>query len=224
MDTTETRRFNLKKNYYFLCECARCLGMETLIFSSQLCFQFICRLFRSWLDEREPIEMCAAACPNSGCIEMIHFKENTKLPFNCSKCDHLITEKHYQMFRDVTNATGMHLDKMKMSNIACNWINQTLWWIVLHFNPLKLLPVQFRLGRLQRIDSKADRCVASIECLSFENAWFGIWECHRHWQMGRSTTLWKRSHSRVPVSFSRKFIPLEKFIVTIMRNRFSQEI
>lgn len=73
--------------------------------------------------------MSAAACPNSKCTEMIHFKENTKLPFNCSKCDHLITEKHYQMFRDVTNATGMHLDKMKMSNIACNQIQLTLYWI-----------------------------------------------------------------------------------------------
>lgn len=27
MDTTETRRHDLEKNYYFLCKCERCLGM-----------------------------------------------------------------------------------------------------------------------------------------------------------------------------------------------------
>lgn len=65
--------------------------------------------------------MNAAACPNSKCIQMIQFDENgAKLPFNCSKCDQPITEKHLQTFRDVSIATRMHLDKMKMSNVACN--------------------------------------------------------------------------------------------------------
>lgn len=57
---------------------------------------------------------------------MIHFDENTELPFNCSKCDHLITVKHHQMYRDVVNATRMHLDKMKMSNIACKFNHDSI--------------------------------------------------------------------------------------------------
>lgn len=77
----------------------------------------------SHADEREPIEMSAAACPNTKCNQMIYFEENIKLPMNCSKCEQLITEKHHQMYRDVTHATRMHLDKMKMSNIACKFIN-----------------------------------------------------------------------------------------------------
>lgn len=65
--------------------------------------------------------MNAAACPNTKCSQIIHFDANTKLPFTCSNCDHFITEKHYQLYRDVDNATRMHLDNMKLSNIACEF-------------------------------------------------------------------------------------------------------
>lgn len=93
-------------------------------------FSLLFSLFRAFhfrfnADEREPIEMSAAACLNTNCDQMIHFEENIKLPMNCSKCDQLITEKHHQMYRDVTHATRMHLDKMKMSNIACKFIDPT---------------------------------------------------------------------------------------------------
>lgn len=95
MDTTETRRHDLQKNYYFLCKCVRCL------------------------DEKEPIEMNAAACPNQKCDEFIEFDSINGLPTKCNRCNEKITEKHYQQFKEITQATRLHLDSLKMSNVAC---------------------------------------------------------------------------------------------------------
>lgn len=68
-------------------------------------------------DQREPSEMNAAACPNPKCSESLNLQtdETTK----CPKCDEAISEKYRQMFRDVMSVSRMHLDKMKMSNVAC---------------------------------------------------------------------------------------------------------
>lgn len=118
MDTTENRRYDLKKNYYFLCECARCLGNIFTFFKFHAFSSFI--FF--FLDQREPIAMNAAACPNKKCNAIINLEEkNVKLPFNCSKCVEIISEKQRQVYKDVMSMTRMHLDKMKSSSIACNF-------------------------------------------------------------------------------------------------------
>lgn len=160
-------------------------------------FSFLFYLFFSFSfsiqDKCETIEMNAAACSNSKCNEMIHFKENSKLPFNCNKCDHQITEKHYQMYRDVLHATRLHLDKMKMSNIACklneNNERNTFGSPFIHFH-FHFILFDFRFGHLQCIDSQADRRATSNECLSLENTRFGIRKCNWSWQIGRCVTLW----------------------------------
>lgn len=71
------------------------------------------------IDEKEPIEMNAGACPNPKCSEYIDFDSIKMYPTKCKKCGEEITEKHYQHFKDIMNATRTHLDSLKMSNIAC---------------------------------------------------------------------------------------------------------
>lgn len=95
MDTTENRRHELQKNYYFLCKCSRCL------------------------DEKEPVEMNAGACPNKKCNEFIDFDSVNTFPLKCKKCNERISEKHYQHFKEIVNASRIHLDSLKMSNVAC---------------------------------------------------------------------------------------------------------
>lgn len=73
----------------------------------------------SCIDEREPLEMSSASCPNQHCDEMIFFIQNIKLPFECKKCKQMITSKHQQTYNEIMDLTRMHLDQMKMSNVAC---------------------------------------------------------------------------------------------------------
>ncbi|XP_031626334.1 histone-lysine N-methyltransferase SMYD3 [Contarinia nasturtii] len=94
MDTTETRRHDLEKNYYFLCKCERCL------------------------DDKEPIEMNAGACPNAKCQAFISFDTIKSYPTKCAKCNECISEKDAQRFKDIMQTTRMHLDSMKMSSVA----------------------------------------------------------------------------------------------------------
>lgn len=63
--------------------------------------------------------MNAGACPNEKCNEYIDFELLKKYPANCMKCDESITLSHYQQFKDIMQATRMHLDSMKMSSVAC---------------------------------------------------------------------------------------------------------
>lgn len=142
---------------------------------------FIC--FHLHTDERESIEMNAAACINSKCNEPIQLTDTTKLPFKCSRCEHVITEKHYQTFRDVMNTTRMHLDKMKMSNFACKFRCREYSTMLVHL-PIWSHSIFHRFRHLQRIDTQTDRSSASNECPSIENTRFGIRECHRRWQIG----------------------------------------
>lgn len=71
------------------------------------------------IDEKEPIEMNAGACPNAKCSEYIDFDSIKTYPAKCRKCDEEITENQYQHFKDIMSATRSHLDGMKMSNVAC---------------------------------------------------------------------------------------------------------
>lgn len=63
--------------------------------------------------------MNAGACPNQKCDAFIEYNSINKLPSKCSKCSEQITEKDYQQFKDIMQATRSHLDSLKMSNVAC---------------------------------------------------------------------------------------------------------
>lgn len=63
--------------------------------------------------------MNAAACANKKCTELIDFKTNVKFPLKCKTCDETITEKHYEAYKDMMSVTRTHLDKMKVSSVAC---------------------------------------------------------------------------------------------------------
>lgn len=164
-------------------------------------------LFHLHTDERESIEMNAAACINSKCNEPIQLTDTTKLPFKCSRCEHVITEKHYQTFRDVMNTTRMHLDKMKMSNFACMFRRREYSTVSFHL-PIWSHSIFHRFGHLQRIDTQTDRSSASNECPSIENIRLGFRKCHRRWQIGWSVAIRQRAHSRLPVNIPTLFCRL----------------
>lgn len=70
-------------------------------------------------DEREAMEMNAAACLNKKCDAFIDFNTKPEFPMKCNKCDQSITAKHYEAFKDMVSVTREHLDKMKVSSMAC---------------------------------------------------------------------------------------------------------
>lgn len=90
LSTPEDRRMELQKNYFFLCDCVRCLNPI------------------------ESVESNAAACPNSKCNEYLDLRHLTDA---CPKCNARITDEYVDRFREVVEFTRMHLDKMK--DIAC---------------------------------------------------------------------------------------------------------
>lgn len=90
LSTTEDRRTELQKNYFFLCDCTRCL------------------------DAVISIESNAAACPNSKCNEYL---DSLRLNDACPKCKTLLTNEQIERFHEVMEFTKMHLDKMK--EISC---------------------------------------------------------------------------------------------------------
>lgn len=69
-------------------------------------------------DQREPMEMNAAACPNPNCTEPLDMQTDDEVT-KCQRCDEAVTDKHRQTYRDMMLVTRMHLDKMKQSSVAC---------------------------------------------------------------------------------------------------------
>lgn len=63
--------------------------------------------------------MNAAACPNPKCNEVLNLQNDETI--KCPRCEEAVSEKCRQTFRDVMSATRMHLDKMKMCNVACKF-------------------------------------------------------------------------------------------------------
>lgn len=63
--------------------------------------------------------MNAGACTNPKCNEYIDIESCKRFPIKCEKCDETITEKHYQLYKDIMHATRMHLDTMQTSSTAC---------------------------------------------------------------------------------------------------------
>lgn len=90
LTTPEDRRVELQKNYFFFCDCTRCLNTV------------------------ESVESTAAACPNVKCGEYLDF---LRLNDACPKCNAVITKEQIERFYEVVEFTKMHLDKMK--DIAC---------------------------------------------------------------------------------------------------------
>lgn len=88
MSTADDRRIELKSNYYFWCSCSKCI------------------------DEKESLEMLAAACPNQNCPEMVDLSND-----KCFNCDEPIKMDRRTEFREVMEFSKMHL--LNMKEIAC---------------------------------------------------------------------------------------------------------
>ncbi|XP_045460738.1 histone-lysine N-methyltransferase SMYD3 [Harmonia axyridis] len=83
LSTTEERIEDLKRVYYFTCQCQRCLTPV--------------------------LEESAAACPNINCDNPITSIEVQ----DCSKCGAPVTKNFIDKYKEVTELTDLHLQKMK---------------------------------------------------------------------------------------------------------------
>lgn len=84
LNTTKDRMEDLKRAYYFTCQCQKCLSPD-------------------------PKEMLAACCPNKNCDNAITSSDTQ----NCSACNEPINEEFWMKFEQVTNFTDLHLENMK---------------------------------------------------------------------------------------------------------------
>lgn len=92
MQTTLERRSELQSNYYFLCECKRCItNYEQNFVNSMICGN----------------SDCQAAIP------MKNKHEEILDSISCSKCMEKISEDKIKTFYDVTDFTEFQLSKMK---------------------------------------------------------------------------------------------------------------
>lgn len=90
LSTPEYRRSELERNYFFICDCTRCLNPI------------------------ESVESNGAACSNSKCNEILNFHQSIK---ECPKCNAIVTNEKIERFHEVLEFTKMQLDEMK--DIAC---------------------------------------------------------------------------------------------------------
>lgn len=92
MDDTETRRKSLKKNYYFLCSCSKC----------------VCH-------DQDEVNMYGALCPDCGgsyCIAQSKCSSS-------GKCKYVPTEKFKEEYEEVTEFSRIKLSEM--STTACKY-------------------------------------------------------------------------------------------------------
>lgn len=94
LNTPEYRRNELERNYFFLCDCTRCLAPA------------------------ESIESNAAACPNSKCNEILDFNQSIEA---CPRCKAVITNEQIERFYEVMEFTKMQLDGMK--DVSCKFFS-----------------------------------------------------------------------------------------------------
>lgn len=87
MNTTEDRKAELQANYYFMCECPRCLDLG------------------------ESVDMNLAACPNQFCDNGINLQ--ARLSDSCSKCHATVTEDFRNSYHDITEFTKEQLSNMR---------------------------------------------------------------------------------------------------------------
>jgi [histone H3]-lysine4/36 N-trimethyltransferase SMYD len=92
MDLPETRRAELKKAYYFDCDCERCT------------------------DPSVSAKMLAMACPNDkkNCVGSVAPTDE-----KCKECDFVITDEHRQRFEDIVDMTKQAL--IEMQNVRCKF-------------------------------------------------------------------------------------------------------
>lgn len=82
------RQEELQRNYYFLCQCPKCLAPEPLI------------------------EMTGSVCPNLKCDNCIDI-HNTESGDICPKCNTLISADFKREFNEIMEMTQIHLNNMK---------------------------------------------------------------------------------------------------------------
>lgn len=84
------RQQELELNYYFICECPRCLSPEPIV------------------------DMTGSACPNPNCDNCINIS-NTEAGDRCDKCGTVISAEFKTDFGDIMEKTQKHLDNMKVT-------------------------------------------------------------------------------------------------------------
>lgn len=93
LQSPEARRKELQSNYYFLCECPNCL------------------------DREQAILMNSAACPNRTCSGPIDPAGDSDTDSQCSQCDTEIPASFLRKYKNVIEATKLHLQEMKLACI-----------------------------------------------------------------------------------------------------------
>lgn len=88
MSLKSERQQELENNYYFLCECPRCLSPEPIV------------------------NMTGSACPNTNCDNCIDIN-NIEAGDRCGKCSTVISAEFITEFRVIMEMTQIHLDNMK---------------------------------------------------------------------------------------------------------------
>lgn len=95
MDTRKVRQAALQKTYYFLCQCARCV------------------------DDKEDIDMNAAACPNLKCTEALDFRPSLTPLTMCPSCRTTILPEHVQRFHEIVAVSKDRIGDMH--GVACKY-------------------------------------------------------------------------------------------------------
>lgn len=204
MDHTEVRRQQLKDTYYFLCECARCLGKRFHRPQIPRLKYWLLFFFHSYADEKEPIEMNSAACFNSKCNGVVNLADcPASRMVQCPKCSITIPPSHIEAFKDVMATTRPQVEKMKNFSVACkrasfcniiykNFRTFTFCTVLIPMYP-------HRSRRLRDSGEETERHSASVQCVVLENIGLLIRECHCERPLGRSLHLWHRIDTRFPV-------------------------
>lgn len=110
VNTAEHRQQELLQNYFFLCQCVKCLG--SCIKSVGACGLLSVAFFHC-TDPVERMEMNAAACPNVKCDGRIQMADERK----CDRCEALASDELVVKFDEIMDVTKTHVENMK--EIAC---------------------------------------------------------------------------------------------------------
>lgn len=117
MNTAETRQRDLQQNYFFLCNCSKCLGNKNIIIewgNSPNHNHIVRTYFVCFADPTESVIMNAAACPNDQCDECLNLDN---LIVECGRCGAKVTDEFSIRFDEVMHLTKTHIENMK--DIAC---------------------------------------------------------------------------------------------------------
>lgn len=124
MQTTQERRNELQKNYYFLCDCKRCsTNYEQQFVNSMICNNAKCKAAIPLGNKQK--EVCFiftilnlyyySLFKKKKCLCYLFFKIPDSV--SCSKCQEKVTRDRVKMFFDVTDFTEFQLNRMR--DIGC---------------------------------------------------------------------------------------------------------